>query len=276
MSRLSPSEMLEIDMSSPAHVPDELSELAAAYADGDTPSVWTPAHVQLRLIEAYGVLSRTPDRVGPKMFGSNWPAIVRDFADLVEAEKLEEAIRTKNVRTLQSLLASVDRLAKDVIGQEAQEAADRVGLPDSIEASRAEEALSWGVQFLQRHPLQSDALHMWAFCTARGYKMAPILRKRVLAADAKIAYRREQQKRDLARFWSAWANERIAASLQSPASIKAEAIKLARARLAQFPRIKRSDVIPDRCFTKQWLDSNRKIGAELLAKALRKAGVSVR
>jgi hypothetical protein len=248
-----------------------VAELAEAYANGDIPSVWTPAHVQARLVEAFDVLKRTPARIGPATGGNGWPQIVRDFAELIDEEKYADALATGQSRTIEGMLDLMEQEAKEILTREAHADLARSKLPTALEASKADEALAWGMEHLQGAPLQSHALHFWALCQAMNWKAAPILRKRAVRADAMVSYRRERQRSEIIAKWTAWANEGLGGRLR-----RAEAINQAAVDLAGLPRVRRSDVMPDRVFTKQWLDINRKRGAALLAKRLADAKVRVR
>lgn len=258
--------------------PDDLRVLAAAYADGDIPKVWTAAHAANRLVEAFDVLKRTPGRWGPKMFGNGWPQIVRDFAELIDQDKLDEAIRTGQARTAESLFEMLEDETQAILRGDADAELRRPKLPEPDEASRADEALSWGMEHMQGASLQAHALHFWAACTAFNWKAAPILRKRAVAADAMIAYAIDKGKRDIARRWAASANRcLVGANGREDAMLcRYGAFDGAKAEIAAMPKLRRGDVMPDRVFTKQWLDVNRKKGAALLAASLHKAGISVR
>jgi hypothetical protein len=158
--------------------PDDLAELAAAYADGDVPSRWTPQWVEARLIESYDVLRRTPARIGPSLFGSCWPAILREADEI--GRELEELARM-NRAAYEELLAKRQDLREAIAirREEQQEAADRrERMPSAAEASRAEEALGWALLYLRDQPELADGLQTWARCVAYDISMAAVLSNR--------------------------------------------------------------------------------------------------
>lgn len=65
-----------------------LDDLLAPY---QTPTVWTPDHVMLRMIWAFDTLRRLRTRVGPAGFGRGWPGYVHEYADLLAQEESQEA-----------------------------------------------------------------------------------------------------------------------------------------------------------------------------------------
>jgi hypothetical protein len=264
----------------PARAVDEenlLRDLARAYADATeddpNPTFWTPAQVQIRLVSAFGVLRRTSMTIGPKAFGSNWPAIVQETPALAE---LEEWTRLRA------------EWEKDV--------EDRADRPTSIEIEMAEEALGWGLRYLRDAPLLSDALHLHALCTAFRLNMAKLLRKRCLRAAVLIARRQEDEGRnraarrlDLASAALAWRNHRLSdaaergvLTVERKERITANArIRLERALHDAGPDVqqiivRRGDVMPGKVFTRVRLNVWRKEAAAVVAKALRRDKVAVR
>jgi hypothetical protein len=256
-----------------------LSDLSAAYAgENDVPSVWTPAHVQQRLIAAYDVLFRMPASLGPKQFGNGWPKIVHDFSELIDEARLEEALRTGQKFTVQRIVEMADEETQDILQRDADDDLVRASrLPTSLETSMSEEALLWAMQHMESYPLQSHCLHLWAASKAGKWKMAPLLRRNALRADAMLDFR----KRKIAQDWMNFANGLLkGATPEQAARIKAEARYGARrewlssGRNGNAPR--RADVMPGRVFTESWCELNRKKGAAILAAALHESGVSVR
>jgi hypothetical protein len=57
------------------------TDKALAGFDGPTPTEWTPEQVGKFLTDAFRIVHRLP-KPGPRSYGSNWPAIVRDADDL--------------------------------------------------------------------------------------------------------------------------------------------------------------------------------------------------
>ena len=268
-------------------VADELgmSELVAAYADGDIPSVWTPTHVGVRLVEAYEVIRQTPLRIRPAQFGTAWPQIVRDYAELVDAERLAMAEATGSRSTARSIMDAADQETQRILREDADERlAKESKQPTSEQTSRADEALGWCFAYLQHRPMQAAALQDWAFCQAYELSVAKFLRRRVVAVEAAMAAaeryendRRNRQRRSDAREIAEWANGEIAAGI-NPVAVKAaaEGMMATAAQNAMPVKLRRKDVCPDKCFTERWMNLNRKNGAAELAAALNKAGVPVR
>jgi len=155
-----------------------LAELAEAYAEGAIPSKWTPTQVELRLVEAYDVIRRTPMRIGPKVYGSAWPAILREV-DEIERE-LEELARMSRSAYEELIAQRQDlREAIEIRRTEQQDAADRAAqVPSAAEASRADEALGWCLSYLQECQMEADAIQLWAKCTAFDISPEGVLRRR--------------------------------------------------------------------------------------------------
>ena len=245
--------------------------------DEVVPTAWTPEWVTQRMTEAYEVLSRTPVQIWPKGFSNAWPAYVHDDED----RKQQEVLRRRPQPTLD-------------------------------EYSRAEEALFWCFEYLQRYPMQADGLQLYCWCRAYGVSIARMLGARREVADRrieevtdneiaaslhernkvispKVAVRqkteeamRKERRTALAREVAKWANARLAHARepQQRANIKANAkIRFEREikRLdAAAIRVTRQDVMPGRVFTKRWLDVCRKQAAARISDELNKARVRVR
>ncbi len=103
------------------------------------PARWTARHVGNRLIEAMDVLRRTPDRVGPKSFGSIWPVYSHESGELAVQAGAGTLSIGRNV-----VLRGV--------------AAD--------EAARAAEALQWPLRFLR-------SCNAWALITLQQWASGP-------------------------------------------------------------------------------------------------------
>lgn len=256
---------------------DDLNSRVAAYfgaADDGLPTRWTPERVMERLVEAFTVIMNTAGRIGPKAHGVAWPSILREFSDYVGYDKVQYE-RDKR--------AEIERNADRAVS--------------SAELSRAEEAIGWASQYLQADPVLADALQLWALCKARHIKIERVLRARCLAAeklmvatnraaDAAHFDKVQARRRDIARKYAQWANDRLGKSTGAryDARIRAGAAELARREIIKAERadprpsskMRRSEVMPGRVFTNQWLDRKRKEGAAAVAAALDGDGVVVR
>lgn len=116
-----------------------------------------------RLIEAAKLIERTTKRAGPKEYGSAWPPIIREFADLVAQEEGTEKDRETNRIYIQ---------------------------PTARQITLAEEALSWRRYVTEAQALA--ALNIWLRCKA--------LRIRSWQKEAqRRGFSRETAKRRLAR-----------------------------------------------------------------------------
>jgi hypothetical protein len=116
------------------------------------PSLWTPEHVMVRMVDAYEVLSRSPAKIYPQAFGNAWPTILRDFADLTDTQ-------ARRNRADEFLWEAPKR-------------------PQPIELSRMAEAFAWPMEHLADYPLMTDAVTLYAFSKAMGRDLEPILRRR--------------------------------------------------------------------------------------------------
>lgn len=121
----------------------------------DLPAIWTPEHVLIRMVDAYEVLSRTPARIYPQAFGNAWPTILLNEMERRDLERVQE-----KEDALQRQLAR----------------------PSSHDLSRMQEALAWPMLHLGDFPLMADAVTLYAFAKATGRDLAPVLRRRRLAA----------------------------------------------------------------------------------------------
>jgi hypothetical protein len=263
---------------------DDLRSRIDALGDAETgiPASWTPEHVGARLIEAYEVLSRSGGRILPARYGNGWPAMVHEFADMVDAQA--------------RLLA------------EKEKAQARAARPTSDELSRMEEALRWPMDHLDGRPLAADALMLWTYAKATGRDMDGMLHHRKKAATAKAeemmwranapAHRNPENgeimdTRDaetlarnahrvlIAREVADRTNAALAAApVTKHAEIRLQAQAAFRARLRDagcLPlSVKPHEAVPGRVLNRRTLDRQRKAAMETVAARLRKAGVVVR
>jgi hypothetical protein len=95
-------------------------------ADADTRAAqWTDDYVDMRLVESVKVRMRTPDRIGPRAYGSAMPRPLLEMADLIsQAEN----------RSLRKTMARMLR---------------NFGRPSAIETKRGEEAEAWMIEYLR-------------------------------------------------------------------------------------------------------------------------------
>ena len=257
----------------------ELDTLVLAYADaedGAPPLVWTPAHVEVRLVEAFRIVTKTAGRVGPKGAQGFWPELYREFADYVAYD---------HKTYLKDRRAEIEREAGRLFS--------------SAELSRADEAINWASRYLADSPLQADAIQFWAFCKATHAPIEKRLRARAVRADKLRAVRVgdadkrhakhiEELRKRVADRWGAWAKARLETVPPPPLKIAAR-IRLGgqekcRMEIAELEKkhpkpsktLSRAAVMPGKVFTVRWLDVNRKAGAALLAERLHGDGVRVR
>ena len=255
----------------------ELNDRASAYIGAQIdglPTRWTPEQVQSRLIEAMVVISKTAGRIGPKQFGAAWPAIMLEFQDYLGYDHVQ--------------------YMKDRRG-DIQREADRTF--SSIELSRADESMNWASRYLAAGPVMADAIQLWAMCKALHIKIERVLRARckvadrlrtarAAEADAERDRTMEAKRREIAAGVVLWAEAALSKEADPGARgrIRAGARELTRKRVLEAERamprpsrrIKRSDVMPGKVFTNQWLDKQRKLAAAALAGALQRDRVIVR
>jgi len=260
---------------------DDIRSRAEVVTETGIPAAWTPEHVQARLVEAFDILARSGTRVGPRQHANGWPAMVHEFADLVDAQ------------------------ARAIAEKEKQQ--ERAARPTADELSRMNEALTWPLRHLDGRPLQSDALMLWAYATALGRDMSAMLharKKRATALAEEMARRHNapphidpdgvvKDTRDptlleayrrravIAREVADLANAEMAkASLTKHAEIRvqARAAFMARCRDAGcLPLLLQPhEAMPGRCLSRTNLDRQRKVAAAAVAAGLRRQGVAVR
>ncbi len=277
-----------------------LSDLADAYGSDDAspplvdalgnpvyviPKEWTPAHVLNRLVDAFGVIQRIVAKPGPKAFGTAWPPMMVEFADLLD----------ENARRL--ALAEKDKEAA------------RGGKPNKLQISMGEEAIHWPIRYLAGLDLQSDALRLWLLAQTESFNLERVLSRRRLVAEELVrllAGKPEAPKLDVdqlratARGVVASTNvlldrareaARAARSERQLAAARADADyarKRARERFskiahrerlierAKVQKIPLTEVMPGKVLHRQTLDKMRWEAAGIVAAELRKARVLVR
>ena len=162
---------------------------------------WTPEMVVDRLTEAYDVLRRTPMRIGPKEPGGSWPAVGFGVEDIDYAsvlllnrtQKMSKKAKAEAIRQLKEAEAAAEAVI-DAKTSDQREEADRPPMPTASETSRAEEALYWPLRFLATHPLEADALGLYARCNALNVPLARALRARCTMADDAVEARRQEMR----------------------------------------------------------------------------------
>jgi hypothetical protein len=117
----------------------------------ELPTEWTVPHVAYRMVEAFRTLRKMPSRIGPRSGGNAWPAMLQEFADLIDEDAMANA-RAAFVH---------DRHR-----------------PKAAEIARMEEALAWPMRFGAGEPLMCDAVVVWSFCKASHCSIASFLRDR--------------------------------------------------------------------------------------------------
>jgi len=247
-----------------------LDDVEAYYAERDgagdeLPTAWTPEHVMARMVEAFEILFRAGGTVGPKEFGSNWPGIVREFSELVDAQAYAEHQREGGKLKLR---------------------------PTVDDISRMEEALAWPVLYLSDTPIASDALNLWAACKARGTSIKEVLRLRNQEAVRVATLRekdenakRDAERRAVAKEVATWANGRIKVSdgtagararIMANAQIRLERELTAKGILAAQVFVKPSTVMPDKVLSQTSMDRHRYVAAVTISGQLQAMRVTVR
>ena len=128
----------------------------AGTGDLERASAWTADWVKHRMVEAFTIERRIPDkRVGPAIVKGAWSRITTTdtFAEAVgQGEVARENVWDKWARAGGAL---------------------------PYEVSRMEEALSWpGLVLGNGHAAEGKALLAWAFCVAYGKPLRQLIRKR--------------------------------------------------------------------------------------------------
>lgn len=238
----------------------DLQSRIAAYQDpeSDVPAIWTPEHVSARMVEAFEVLARLPERVGPAGPHNAWPAIWHEY-------KLGE-----------------------LVGVELKNTKPKIGAT-AFEISRMNEAFMWPVDFLSDMPLLADALSLWAFAKAHDRSIADILQRRMKRARATAKRmtafendKRAKKRTEIARNVATWANSRLeqAETPEQRKNIKANAhIRMERAvrecnslPIEYGPR----DAVSGTVLTRRSLDKYRHLATAEISLRLHERGVMVR
>ncbi len=122
----------------------------------ERPRTWTGEWVKHRMVEAFTIERRIPDkRVGPAIVKGAWATI--DTTDTFADRVYQGELARENVW---------DKWA-------------RAGGALPYEVSRMEEALSWPGQVLANgHAVEGKVLLAWAFCVAYGKPLRRMLRQR--------------------------------------------------------------------------------------------------
>jgi len=247
---------------------DSFEHLQQAYAsESELPVFWTPAYVEKRLIEAAYVSDRSTKKPGPKAFGNNWPDIMMEFSEVERFEAERNAFFD-----------------------------ERQFKPDAAAVSRADEALAWIPAYV-RHPLQCDAIRLYAAGKAFGIPVEPLLANRMKRARRgmprallQINADREQQRRRLAAQFAAEANERMAnlakrrrrpLTAEQQAFIKADVQQRLNEACQPFLRMEKDDIrphhaLPGKCLAPATYHRMRKAAAAAIADALNFAEVPIR
>lgn len=173
---------------------DLQSRIGAYDASGNVIG-WTPEMVGARMIEAFDVLRRLPADRGPKKFGNGWPAMMKEWSDLLDPDAWKNAMAEAEARTRRGLV------------------------PTREEISLSEEALAWPMLYLADSPLHADALQTWARCLASGYSIRGILAARSKKAKALAEAMTKTQndhnharRMQIAARVAKWANKRLKAA----------------------------------------------------------------
>ena len=287
---------------------NDLKTLAAAYEDGDVtdaerdrdrapvyiiPKVWTAVHVCHRMVEAFEVAHYSISRPGPRSHANAWPAMVTEWADLVD-EDLRERM-TSHMGARQKDLVNweyyVDaQTRRQLESDAAEEARRRPPRLVALAIEMADEALQWASIYLADWPTRADALQIWAFAKARNHDMERMLAARRLAARSladrqtrELTAIREVRRREIVREATNWANARLASAstperrdrIRSNALIRAARTIEAEGLNATI-QVRLQDVMPGKVFAYPSLNAWRKEASAYLADALQKAKVIVR
>jgi len=222
------------------------------------PVFWTPEYVQKRIVDAFQTLARLPDAV--QGGGSAWPAVLREWADIDDAETFANARREFFLAT-----------SREPPGPEA--------------VSLMEEALRWPSTYLADAPLQADGLMLFAIAKTDDDNMRFFLARRKAVVNERIAAIRRSR---------AGLRRAVAKRLTVEANLEMEATSSAAARAAirqavaaRFQSecaalkcldtpIRPMDVLPGKVLSRSNLDKQRKRAAARIAAGLDRDGVDVR
>ena len=218
---------------------DEFSTLTRAYADAGEdgiPLLWTPAHVQTRLVEAMRVCVRATVRPGPRSFGNNMPPVIREFADFAgRGESGEERIE-KWMQDVEAIRAN------------------RFSVGWSVEKLLRKRVIAAGKLMERRKQEMPDVVTV-------DRETADEIRRRI-KAWAQDACTKEPK----AKHKGIWAS----AMVRWNREIKAAKV------IQRRSQVKPQDVMPGRVFTRAWLDQKRHAAAKGIADGLNDARVLVR
>ena len=118
--------------------------------DDYVPDDWTAEHVERRLVEAYAILRRMPDRnLRPRAFGNLWPEYQSEWADLLAQVGMSDP------------------------GRECQMHLP----PTSIEIANMERALDWPISYLRGYDEEARALSRRAMAKAAGIPLRAVARR---------------------------------------------------------------------------------------------------
>ena len=128
----------------------------AGTGEPEKPRTWTAEWVKHRMVEAFTIERRIPDkRVGPAIVKGAWATI--DTTDSFSDRVYQGELARENV----------------------WEAWARAGGALPHEVSRMEEALSWPGQVLSNgHATEGKVLLTWSFCIAYGRPLSRMMRQR--------------------------------------------------------------------------------------------------
>lgn len=239
---------------------NELQEGVDAYHDSaeDKPPPTREEIVLTRMEEAFETLKRVPSRIGPQAFGSNWPTVLREFADLA------------------------DRGSYEQYAKESEASAFKMPLT-SYEVSRMDEALRWPSRFLSDRPREADALNTWAMSVAFHRNLEALLKKRAKQARrladfvaAQLNQQRDRRVKELAFDASQWANMRAALSPRTHEAIERIVVnaqirlerEMKRNKLSKLIIVDPAAVSPDKTISRTSLDRHRYIAAQIIAEGL--------
>ena len=243
----------------PANVP----VMSLQYAAAD-PLIWTHDHVIERIGGGLKAVVLSSERLGPKAYGSSWPATFRELPPLAELEQwlelrreFEAAIHARNER------------------------------PSAEDITLADEAIAWPTRYLA-DPLQRDAVWLTARCIGFGHKLERILRERRKVADLMVEQRKLNGAPDVIRIYEddaedaaakvvAWANKAIADGPRDRARVArirkgarilfGREIRKAKA-VERLTFVHRSDVMPGKLFNQSRVHHHRIAGVETIMAGL--------
>ena len=236
------------------------------------PFTWTHDHVLERIGGGLKAVVLSSARLGPKTYGSSWPAMFRELPPLAELEQwlelrreFEAAIHARNER------------------------------PSAIDIGLADEALAWPARYLS-DPLQRDAVWLTARMIGFGHKLERILRERRKVADLMVEQRKLNGSPDIIRIYEddagdaaakvvLWANKaiadgpkgraRIARIRQGARILFVREIRKAKA-VERLTFVRRSDVMPGKIFNQSRVHHHRIAGVEAIMAGLEADGVKMR